>query len=55
MTEAKFPENAKFVEVGVNPLLVALVAFLAGIALMYGIGMYITNRGTDNAGIDNTR
>lgn len=48
MSEPKTPETA-----GVNPLLIALVAFLAGIALMYGIGMYITQRGSDNAGNHN--
>lgn len=46
MSESKTPE----ITAGVNPLLIALVAFLAGVALMYGVGMYITSRGSENAG-----
>lgn len=48
MTASNTPETPA----GINPLLVALVAFLAGIALMYGIGMYITSRESTGARID---
>lgn len=39
MTEPKTPEIS-----GSNTALVALVAFVAGIAIMYGIGLYFANR-----------